>query len=674
MVEILRPLLQALPPASVNTTPARVFLSSPLPPSVATELKNAALTVQVVQSATNGLSTLQLPNGQTVQATLNPPLPSGTQLNLLPTGTPTSSLVLLARTTAPAPQQPASAPLPLPAQNVILNNLVPGTGNPAQATPLPAGPVLITLPPGTNLANLPTLITATVASTATSLPGGSQTVTLNVPGNPTATVQTGTTLPTGTTLTLAPLPATASGPSATALVVTAPTVPAPAAQPQTVVNLPVPQPAALAVAVPPNLIVPFGAIQTARVVGAPTTTLQEGLELPTPLQVAATTAINPTGADTQGRGQQQGQFQNLLLAGGQPAAVRVPTGSALPPGSTLILQATTTGMSVLGVQPATTGVPAAAPTMPPLVLTGTVTAHQAGNPAPGAQQVLTLATAGFQGQTVTISTPEPLPLGTTLTFSVPAPAPAQSTVPLNATATLIGLHVPEAQTVSSTITSLARTWPLLTQALHTLGMVDPALARQAETALPQTRAMLPGLLTFADATLTNQPEAIVGREATLILKALGIDLAGDIAQLHSLTQAHAAQGQQAQEGWRGFLFPYVETPGEQPKQGGFFWRRGESEQDERESSNTRFVVQMELSRIGDVQLDGLHTGSDLWLKLRLKNQPDSAFTPGLQHLVHATLAQFGLKGGIAVETVGSFETNPLADMLAHAPASYATAL
>jgi hypothetical protein len=63
---------------------------------------------------------------------------------------------------------------------------------------------------------------------------------------------------------------------------------------------------------------------------------------------------------------------------------------------------------------------------------------------------------------------------------------------------------------------------------------------------------------------------------------------------------------------------------------------------------------MNLSSMGEVQLDGLLTYPELWLKLRLHPGYDTSFAPGLQNAVQSVLEGFGLSGGLSVETSSVF--------------------
>jgi hypothetical protein len=202
---------------------------------------------------------------------------------------------------------------------------------------------------------------------------------------------------------------------------------------------------------------------------------------------------------------------------------------------------------------------------------------------------------------------------------------------------------------------------------------NPAAAHTLLQRLPQLANLLPGLLTML-ASLHQAKEGTADTTLTEslgpLLKALGVDLSPDLTALQQLTQ------RQEDTPWRGMVFPYQEHPGEQPRQGGFFWRREGEDEDPRSPTATRFVVELSLSGQGPVQLDGLLTYPALWLKLRQTVPASPAYVQGLQSVVASALGAHGLNGGIAVDVLApdaAFPVNPraalLTDGVTHLPRS-----
>jgi hypothetical protein len=165
---------------------------------------------------------------------------------------------------------------------------------------------------------------------------------------------------------------------------------------------------------------------------------------------------------------------------------------------------------------------------------------------------------------------------------------------------------------------------------------------------------------MAQALATQSAERLLTDDTVQMLKAMGIDLIPDLTSLNQLQQRS-----ETPDGWRALLFPYIEQEGEDPRQGGFFWRNQEGEE-ENQPKRTRFIVQLHLSQLGDVQLDGLLNEHHINLKLRLRQDPGDDFTADLQRLVQQTLDAYGLEGGISLEIKPTFPIDPLAEMQHHA--------
>ena len=228
-------------------------------------------------------------------------------------------------------------------------------------------------------------------------------------------------------------------------------------------------------------------------------------------------------------------------------------------------------------------------------------------------------------------------------------------------ATIINFVLPEAAQQANTVAQFSTQWQTLSQALATLQAQNPANAAALKNNLPVLANLLPGLLRFAESLRERDASPLVGKDTSILLKSMGFDVNADIQNL-----SHIFQKTETAE-WRGMLFPYLETPESNPQQGRFFWRREQSD-NPRANTSTRFVVELSLSAMGALQLDGLVNYPEIWLKLRRHTQPEEGFTEGMQTLVAGFLASFGLKGGISVETTPSFPINPAATWLNNTPA------
>lgn len=667
----INPLLPSLASgASGSLGNLQLKLESPLPALSGSQ----SLTATVSKSGLNGQLLLTLPDGEQITATANPPLATGTRLTF------TAAEEASPATPTPTPAQP-SANIPLTLRITLPGGTTlpeitltpqPATGGTllqaaAPATILPASPVATT----NSTPALPalTLIAANIStpSTANSLQITPQTQQI---------IQQG---PLEYSLTQQNTPQiTIIQPST--LILQSPTSGQLSTGGQTLsITLPTPLPAALGQPLP-VVLVPNGnnppnpvllLTQNIPLASAEVTT-QQPLQPP---QLSALKAIlnpdqpvpvplnTPIAARVLAA---QGNQQPLLLATGHRAVLQSP--QPLTVGSVIVVEfpVVTGPAQVVKVQsgggqqtpqpqtqaapPSATATPAA-PALPP----GTqVQGLISGQTAQG-QPLLTIqAPSQFAGQTLPINLPPEaqhhLPVGTQLTIKVEA----------GGTASVLSLTLPAAAQRAETLTHLGLQWPGLRQALGLLETQAPQVAQALRSHLPQLQALLPGLLTFVDALRRNNPELALGREAHTLLKSMGVDLTSDVSQLSQLQQ------RQDDTQWRGTLFPYIENAGDDPRQGGFFWRR-EKKDDARSRASTRFIMQLSLSNMGEVQLDGLVNYPEIWLKLRRTTPPEEGFITQLQTLVNGTLAQYGLSGGITVETAATFPLNPLAEVLAATP-------
>jgi hypothetical protein len=280
----------------------------------------------------------------------------------------------------------------------------------------------------------------------------------------------------------------------------------------------------------------------------------------------------------------------------------------------------------------------------------TVTGQTTGTPP---QAILTLNSAPYAGQTFTLPTGQTLPVGTQV----------QLQFGQNLQATLLQFTLTPNFLRSQAATTLAHQWPMLTQVLNSMPQASGP-ATQSASQIPTPQNFLATFLPYAKSLLEGQAEVPLSKDTAMRAAALGLDFTADLQQLTAL-----AAKPEAPEQWRGVLFPYMENPDGDPRQGRFFWRQ--QKQDEREEArhSTRFVLEFSLTQMGELQLDGLVNYPEIWLKLR-GHKP---FVPEMQAEISAvvtkTLEGLGLSGGITLEQAPVFALNPLAELLREDPTS-----
>lgn len=501
-------------------------------------------------------------------------------------------------------------------------------------TPLPAGPVTVQLPPG----RPPTQ--ATVQLPPTALPAAAPPVTAMAIPQP---------LPPATTVALA----TAGG--------TAPALPSVAVPVGGVVPAP-----ALAILLPGMSVraqvlaaMPGGATALPGMPGpaglaAP---MQAGLGgLPVTGPLGSPPAASPA---LPGTGMPPASLAGAPSAGG-PAGMTVPTtpaGQALP-GQILPAQSAggspTPGAAVAGASAGGSAAPTPAEgsIVGPAGI-GTLRVLSVGDsPARaaiggGPVTVATVTGAQIAGQPV-VSTDRGLlvlqahpglPAGTRLTLEA-LPPPAPTTLPRLAPLDPMG----------------SRDWPALQHALDALAQSDPQSARALTSAiLPQVNARLATNMALFMGIVRGgiDPRAWIGDRGARALEAAGrgelVDrLAEDLRGLQR--QAEGAAGGE----WRTYPLPLLHD-GMMDRVVVRVRRReddeeAEAEGPERRGGGTRFLVDVNLSRLGPIQLDGLVRPKRLDLIVRSRDALPEGLRTELRGIYAGALADLRLAGDLGFQS------------------------
>ncbi|MCR4377442.1 MAG: hypothetical protein NUV50_05040 [Rhodospirillales bacterium] len=228
------------------------------------------------------------------------------------------------------------------------------------------------------------------------------------------------------------------------------------------------------------------------------------------------------------------------------------------------------------------------------VITGTVTGSTVGGQAIVQTHAATFAlgNAGAPGSQNALSE------GTKITFRLDsAPLSSASLSPAAAATdqlrSLAGTH--------SLIT--AKTWDDLGEALKALVAADPArLAQVAQNALPQPGAKLSSqMLFFLSALKGGELNSLFGDTASRVIDK---ERPGLLSRMGSDFQTMSRLADEPQQNdWRLALIPL--WTGEKLEQLRLFWRNGGGEEGGEEGEETRFVLDVDLSNLGHLQIDGL---------------------------------------------------------------------
>lgn len=355
---------------------------------------------------------------------------------------------------------------------------------------------------------------------------------------------------------------------------------------------------------------------------------------------------------------------------GQPASsgpgARPGTASKGPP--TLLPAGTLFGVRITAFHPSAQGQGAAArPGSPPVPLPApppggdlapgnTLTGIVTGQATPSGQPIVQT-----QAGSLIVATRTPLPPGSTVTFEVLSQA-----APTEEAVRSMGHLTQGAARV------LTERWPGLEEAVRTLQEVNPAAAQQLINAvLPRPGATLAANILFFMVALSGGDLRVwFGDGPARILERVRPNLFQRLRDDFGRIRANAEEPRPGSD-WRTLMIPFhngaeidpiklfLRPAGEQP------------EDDEKEGrQGTRFLVDLDLSRMGRFQLDGLVYQKEKHLDLivRTKNMLPTKIQNDIRGIFIDANDVTGLKGGITFQAapanfVEVFEAQPPEDHL-----------
>lgn len=373
-------------------------------------------------------------------------------------------------------------------------------------------------------------------------------------------------------------------------------------------------------------------------------------------------------------------------AAANPGATQPTTDGVTPPVSTRLtlgstLQATVVRSALDAAGPAAprnvAGAPAQATATPAAAPAAAGPAQ--GAPAPlvgGAGLSLRLLAFAPAGGTLATSTPGGAPLaantliatvtGQQTPGSILVSANSADLILQNATALPPGSKLllevvktyPPAARGGNLHTGIGGRWDALNEALVTLQQTDPALARSildARVPNPGPR-LAASTLFFLSAVLSGDMRRFLGADAMRQLQrgAGGVldRLSGEMGQLQRT--AVDATGQD----WRLFLVPLLTEDG--LSQLRLLVRDNASDGNGNpEEAGTRFIVEVEMSRLGPFQFDGLTRNKHLDLVVRTQKELPTSVRDTIRSIFGNTVTALGFSGTVALRTVTDFPVSPV---------------
>jgi len=196
-------------------------------------------------------------------------------------------------------------------------------------------------------------------------------------------------------------------------------------------------------------------------------------------------------------------------------------------------------------------------------------------------------------------------------------------------------------------------WPALAEAIRTLEEINPAAAQQLiHAVMPRPGAALAGnMLFFLVAVLGGNLRGWIGDGPARILQKTNLDLferlQGDFSRIKGI-----AEETRPGSDWRTTYIPIMN--GAEIEQIRLYMRpvRDENEEDENEGAQgTRFVIELDLSRLGRFQLDGLvhQKGKHMDLIVRTEQKLAQKMQTDIRDIFTNAIDVTGIKGGIVFQ-------------------------
>jgi len=236
---------------------------------------------------------------------------------------------------------------------------------------------------------------------------------------------------------------------------------------------------------------------------------------------------------------------------------------------------------------------------------------------------------------VSLATRAPLPVGTSVIFEVVgSPTPLPSQPPAHGAAFMLGEP---------------RHWPQLLEAVQALGEINPQAAQHlVNTLIPRPDAQLAAnMLFFLSALRGGDIRSWLGDG---IVRDLQRHRPGILARLGESFRQMTRMAEEPIAGdWRAGLIPF--HTGAAIEQIRLFLRQQNRNGDEGVQAGTRFVVDVELTRTGRLQLDGLLREGNKHLDLIVRT--DAPLAPNMQEDIRGIFNEAGqltgLKGGVTFQ-------------------------
>ena len=245
-----------------------------------------------------------------------------------------------------------------------------------------------------------------------------------------------------------------------------------------------------------------------------------------------------------------------------------------------------------------------------------------------------------------------VPVGTELSMAVEPALPTPAALLTNTSS------------LPQLLLSVARSWPSLTEAIALLRQNSSNADAMAVLArLPQAGPKLAaGLIAAMQALRTGDAEALLGALVAARAGGTARDEAArkvrqEFAQVSALAQDRPGID------WRCCFIPILDDG--TIRQINLFYRRDrrkDRKDAKDEKSGTRFIVEVDMSRMGPFQFDGLVREKQFDLMVRSHIALPQKFKHDITELFHEALSLGDYRGGLAFQKVKDFPVSPLEEI------------
>ena len=264
--------------------------------------------------------------------------------------------------------------------------------------------------------------------------------------------------------------------------------------------------------------------------------------------------------------------------------------------------------------------------------------------------------ARYPGGMLRLAVPAPLPAGATLALDVVAVSP--SPPPPLALGPTLGPTAAQAPWPG-----FPHDWGTLRQSLDVIAATDPEAARGVlDKAIPNTRpSSSANLIALLLGLRMGNLRTWMGERALSVLES-----AGRTDLTRRLSDDVARAGRQMSEpmtgDWRAVLMPFHDT--QQLYMIPIYYRErfGRGHDGENESQGTRMVIDIELSQLGALQLDGLFIDQRFELFIRAHESLPEEIRREIRTIFHDAMAEVGMRGDLVFQVRRDFPVAPAEEM------------